>query len=299
MGHRRVPRAEDDLAPDRPVAAPLAYREWGDPAAPALVFWPGLQLPAHVTLNEHGPELAAATGRRVLAISPPGWETPPLHPDEYLLSALVRSLVAQLDALGLERAAFAGFSWGASLGCHVGATAPERLDALVLLDAGYTDFQDQPGFVEVDLATMTARTVEQSRQLRWSSWDDCFAFFRPRVREWSAAYERRLREGLREEGGFIVPVVPPEVVAAAAYGVVAERPSETLLPLASARVPVLLVVASDTVATEHGRRALERFRSAVPAAEVCELDSGHDLLADAPRETIAAVAAFHRPDVGG
>ena len=258
------------------------------------MFWPGLQLPAHVTLNEHGPTLAAATGLRVLAISPPGWETPPLPAHEYLPTALVRSLVAWLDELGLERVAFVGFSWGASIGCHLAANAAERLDALVLLDAGYTDFQDQPGFVDVDLATVTARTVEQARELRWSSWEDCFAYFRPRVREWTPPYERRLREGLREEGGLIVPTVPPEVVAAAAYGVIAERPSRTLPQVGSAGVPTLLVVASDTVATEHGRAALERFRSEIPAAETVELDSGHDLLADAPEETLAVVATFLR-----
>lgn len=55
-------------------------------------------------------------------------------------------------------------------------------------------------------------------------------------------------------------------------------------------MPTVLVVASETVATDHGRRARERFRSEVPSAEVVELDSGHDLLADAPEETTDVVA---------
>jgi pimeloyl-ACP methyl ester carboxylesterase len=72
----------------------------------------------------------------------------------------------------------------------------------------------------------------------------------------------------------------------------AERPSETLARVAAARLPLLLIVASDTVATDHGRRALERFRSEVASAEIVELDSGHDLLADAPEKTIDLVARF-------
>lgn len=283
------------MAPGRPVAATLAYREWGDVQAPPLVFWPGLQLPAHVMLNEHGPALADATARRVLAISPPGWETAAEEADAYLPSSLARRLVEFFDELALERVTFVGFSWGASIGCHLAAAYSDRLDALVLLDAGYTEFQDRPGFVEKELATVRAETVEQMRELRWSTWEDCFAFFRPHVRAWSASHERRLRDGLREADDAITTEVPPDAVAAAAYGVMAERPSSTLGRLAALELPVLLVVASDTVATEHGQRALERFRRAVPAAEVLQLESSHDLLADAPAETIAAIASFLPP----
>ena len=292
MGDHELPRAEDGLAPGRPVTGSIAYREWGRADAPTLVFWPGLQLPAHVMLNEHGPGLARAAGRRVLALSPPGWETPALAAGEYLPSALVRRLVGLLDELELERVAFVGFSWGASIGCHLAATAPDRLDALVLLDAGYTDAQDRPGFVDTDLKTVTAETVEAARPLRWSSWEECFATFHQYVREWSPSHERRLREGLREEDGVITPIVPPEVAAAAAYGVIAERPSATVDRLGRLELPILLVVASDTVGTEYGAAALERFRAAVPTAEVVELDSGHDLLADKPRETISALGGW-------
>jgi len=151
-------------------------------------------------LNEHGPMLATATGRRVIAVSPPGWETPELEPVEYLPSALVRRLLGLFDELNLEPLSFVGFSWGATIGCHLAAHAPERLDALVLLDAGYTDFQDRPGYEELDL------------------------------------------EGV--------------------------------------------------IGTNHGWKALERFRRAVPRARVEEVDSGHDLLSDAPEETISIIGRF-------
>jgi pimeloyl-ACP methyl ester carboxylesterase len=240
-------------------------------------------------LDETAPALVEATGRRIIAVSPPGWETPPLAPTDYRPTALARLVVDLLDTLELERATYAGFSWGASIGCHLAATSPERLDALVLLDAGYTDFQDRPGFEELDLEAVLARAAEEAQEARWPSWDACFAFFRPRVRAWRPALEERVRAGMREEDGEIVPIVGYEPFAAAAYGVMVEPPSATLEQLGKLKPAILLVVATDTVATEHGRRALERFRSAVPHADVEEIDSGHDLLSDAPEETVAVV----------
>ncbi len=174
----------------------------------------------------------------MIAVSPPGWETPELEPVEYLPSALVRRLLGLFDEL--EPLSFVGFSWGATIGCHLAAHAPERLDALVLLDAGYTDFQDRPGYEELDLEGVTASSREQAREARWTTWEECFAFFRPFVRKWRPAVEERLRGAMREENGVIVPIVRPEVFAAAAYGVMAEPPSKTLEELGRLVLPILL-----------------------------------------------------------
>ena len=292
MGDRELPRAEDGLAPGGSVAGDVAYRTWGDPDAPALVFWPGLQIWAHVALDETAPALVEATGRRIIAVSPPGWETPSLAPSEYRPTALARLVVDLLDRLGLERATYAGFSWGASIGCHLAAAAPDRLDALVLLDAGYTDFQDRPGFEELDFEGVRARSAAEAREARWPSWEACLAFFRPSMRTWRPELEERVRAGMREERDEIVPIVGYEPFAAAAYGVMVEPPSATLERLGTQELPILLVAATDTIVTEHGLRALERFRRAVPRADVEEVDSGHDLLADAPTETVAVVGSW-------
>lgn len=50
----------------------------------------------------------------------------------YALSTRVADIVAVLDALALQRAHFAGISWGARLGFALGEYAPERLTSLVL-----------------------------------------------------------------------------------------------------------------------------------------------------------------------
>ena len=199
-------------------------------------------------------------------------------------------VVATLDDLGLARVGYVGYSWGASIGCHVAALAPDRLAALVLLDAGYTDFQDQPRFVEKTVDEMAEEL--RAQDVRFESWDAFLAATRQRHPRWRPALEARARAGMHEENRGIVPVVAPEVVAAAAHGVVAERPSATLSALAGLEDRILLVTASGTVGTEWGRRALERFRAALPRAEVRRIESGHDVLADAPDETISIVGEW-------
>src|SRR5262245_42547174 len=122
------------------VGFPLVVREWGE--GDPLVYWPGLNPFGALALNEAGPAWAEEYGLRVLSVSPPGMETDALAAEEYVLSKLAALVVRLLDALDLERAAYVGYSWGASIGCHLGARYPERLSALVLLDAGYEDVPD-------------------------------------------------------------------------------------------------------------------------------------------------------------
>jgi pimeloyl-ACP methyl ester carboxylesterase len=50
----------------------------------------------------------------------------------YTLTTRVADAVAVLDALGIERAHYLGFSWGARLGFAIGEHAPDRLRSLVL-----------------------------------------------------------------------------------------------------------------------------------------------------------------------
>ncbi len=269
---------------------PLVVREWGAASARPLVSWPALNMHAHAQLDEAGPVWAAQHGLRAVAPSPPGWETPALAPDDYRPRALARQIVGLLDALELERVAFVGCSWGASIGCHLATLAPSRLNALVLLEAGYTDFQDQPGFRERTVEELSAELRAERARFAWPAYLDAQ---RTRARAWRPALELRVRAGVHAVDGALVPRVAPEVVAAAARGVAVERPSETLADLNALDVPILLLTAGDTLANDWAQRALARFRAAVPRADVEEIrDSGHDLLADALEETTRRVAEW-------
>ena len=267
---------------------PLVVREWGEGDRP-LVFWPGLTPFGALHLNEAGPVWADEYGLRVISISPPGVETEALPAEDYRLPRLAELVVRLLDVLDLERAAYVGYSWGASLGCHLGALFPERLSAVVLLDAGYQDVPADGKSLEQ--RTEEARTTQA--EFRFDDWDGLFAAAREAGGRWSLEREERLRAGMREEGGQLVVAASPEAAAAALHGVITEPPTEQLVALGSTGLPVLLVTSGDRAGDEEGQAAVERFRDAVPQAQVVHVaDSGHDLLADAPEPTIRAVGEF-------
>jgi len=240
-------------------------------------------------LNEAGPVWAEKYAQRVISISPPGVETPALPPEEYRLSRLAALVVRLLDSLSLERVAFVGYSWGASLGCHLAARFPERLSALVLLDAGY---QDVPHDGK-DLQTRFDEARAESSGFGFSGWDDFLAAAREGRPRWSPALEERYVAGMRESEGRIVVSASPEAGAAAIHGVILEPPTAQLSAIGMLDVPVLLLVSSERGDTDDGRVAVEQFRQLVPRARVERIaDSGHDLLADQPEETIRTVGQF-------
>jgi pimeloyl-ACP methyl ester carboxylesterase len=99
------------------------------------------------------------------------------------------------------------------------------------------------------------------------------------VRDWRPALEPRYREGMTEHDGKIVPRASARAGAWAWHGVRAEPPRSTHERLT---VPVLLLLAADA----HPQGFAER----VPHAVVERVDSGHDVVEDAPEETVALIA---------
>jgi pimeloyl-ACP methyl ester carboxylesterase len=133
----------------------LLVRGWGEPDATPVLCWHGVGLVSKGGLYwaEAAP-LLAGDGLRILGVDAPGFgESPALEPRDYHPHVLADLVPLLLDALGLERAAFMGFSWGGDVGCHLAARHPDRLTALVVLDAGYRDPPFDPalpyeGYVE-------------------------------------------------------------------------------------------------------------------------------------------------------
>jgi len=209
----------------------------------------------------------------VIAFNPP-WRD---EPDFYQPTQLARYVVDTVDA---ERFAFMGHSWGASIGVHLAADHPERIEALVLLDAGHTDVRP------IDSRDELVREFESDQAaFAFDSWDAYFDWVRARVRDWRPSLEPRYREGMTEENGRIVPRANPRAAAWALHGVSVEPPSAQL---ARIEAPVLLIVASGNGDAD----ALERFKRAQPDARVEVVDSGHDIPEDAPEETVRLVTEF-------
>jgi pimeloyl-ACP methyl ester carboxylesterase len=178
-----------------------------------------------------------------------------------------------------------GFSWGGDIGCHLAARHPDVLDAVVLLDAGYVD----PPF---DRALSSEQRVE-----RWArtwrercapSWDVVLAELRARSPRSSPAVEEGWRAGWREEGGRLVPAVPPWIVAAVEHGMAHSPASATWPRIAESRVPVLAVVEGDALDED-----LARFAAAVPQAEIHRVEGGgHDVLVDGGPEVVGLVGSW-------
>jgi pimeloyl-ACP methyl ester carboxylesterase len=222
----------------------------------------------------------------VLALDAPGFgESPALEPAAYHPHALVDLVPALLAALGLERAAFMGFSWGGDLGCHLAARHRGCLAALVLLDAGYADPPLDPALPYEE----RVRRSDAARAARVApSWDAVVARARAECRRWTPAIEAGIRAGWREEGEQVVPAVPGWVVAAVEHGMAQALPSATRPLLAASRLPVLLVAAGDADEEE-----LARFMAAVPQAVVHRAPgTGHDVLVDGGPEVIHLVGRW-------
>jgi pimeloyl-ACP methyl ester carboxylesterase len=186
------------------------------------------------------------------------------------------------DGLGVDRFLYMGASWGGSIGVHLAANHPDRLDGLVLLDGGHVDLPR--GVARADLV----RYFEGDwTRFEFDSWDDFLAFANERVRTWRASLEPRYRGAMTERNGKIVPRASATAAGLAAYGVISEPPSSVY---ARVTVPILLLAAG----RNEPAAAVERFLAAVPSATVCVLDSGHDIVEDAPEETASALLDWLR-----
>ena len=273
-------------------AGTITLREWGEADGFPLLYWHGLNPFGALELNEAGPAWAA-DGFRVVAFAAPGIADTHALNDlaGYRPAALADLVVETADALQLGRFAFVGWSWGASIGVHLGVRHAARLRALVLLDAGHTDI---PGDAGRTLEDVLAELGDRQERYRFETWQGFFAEARQSRPKWRPALEERLRAGMRESERGIVANADRRAAAAAWYGLLQQQPSRTHAELARVEVPILLVVASGNDTADQ----LERFRRLVPHTDVRELDSGHDLLADAPDETIALVSEWVRSTVG-
>jgi pimeloyl-ACP methyl ester carboxylesterase len=230
-------------------AARVHVRRWGPPGAPSVLYWHG-----GGGGDDEWPRIAPAledAGYAVYAPGAPGYhESPPLAAEEYVASNVAAVATALIDRLGVGPVIWIGFSWGASVGIHAAARAPDRFRALVLLDGGYLVPEDDP---------------EHDPSLD----------FADRIEAWKAQLEQQ------EE----VDDAPIEIVAAAMTGSNVE-PAQPLLPrLATAGIPVLLVAATEPPEWNEIRtRRIAQLRAALPSAEVVRVQAGHGVLQDAGEE---------------
>jgi pimeloyl-ACP methyl ester carboxylesterase len=140
----------------------IGYEAHGDAAGFPIVLLHGFPDDARAW-DAVGPPLAAA-GYRVLVPYLRGYG--PTHfldaaaPRMAQQAAIAQDLLDFMDALGLERAALAGYDWGGRAACIAAILAPERVPALVTI-GGYN--------VQNTLAAPRAVAADEGRVL-WYQW---------------------------------------------------------------------------------------------------------------------------------
>ena len=268
----------------------LAVREWGDAPGRPLLFWHALGDHTSLQPIEAAPILVR-DGFRVLAPDAPGFGGSPRLPDErYQLPALVEVARALLDALGLDRVVWVGSSWGGTVGVHVAAAHPERVEALALLDGGYVD----PSFdFGSSLEEIRGRWRLQPELFGFDSWEALDDEVRAYFKRWTPDVAASCRSAYREENGRVVSIMGPDVYAAAIWGTMRAPPVEALRRLGAAGVLVLLLAATRPPEEEARRRpARERFAELVPQGEIRLMDTMHFVLEDAPEETARTIGEW-------
>jgi pimeloyl-ACP methyl ester carboxylesterase len=164
-----------------------------------LLFWPGLNPWGELQLVEVGP-LLAERGFRVISICPPVLD----DPDGYLPSRLSDLILTVADDAGVDGLGFMGHSWGASIGVRLAADHPERVEALVLLDAGHTDVRQIESLEEL------VREFEADQaEFSFESWDAFLDWVKAeRVRAWRPELEAGTAPGWQSATAGSWPASP-------------------------------------------------------------------------------------------
>jgi pimeloyl-ACP methyl ester carboxylesterase len=271
----------------------LAVRGWGDANGRPLLFWHALGDHTSLQPIEAAPILARDFGFRVLGVDAPGFGGSPRLPDRrYQLPALVDLARGLLDALELDRVVWAGSSWGGTVGVHVAASHPERVEALALLDGGYLGPADDLG---ASLRMIRRHWRAQPELWSYDSWEGVDEDARRYFRRWTPELAASCRSAYREQDGKVVSIMGPDVYAAAIWGVLCAPPAEALARLGSSGVPTLLLAATLPPGEEERRGpARERFAELVPQGEIRLMETMHFVLEDAPEEAARAIGEWSK-----
>lgn len=194
---------------------------------------------------------------RVLRYDTRGHGRSLVSPGPYCIEQLGRDVLALLDALQVERAAFCGLSMGGLIGQWLAINAPERIERLVLCNTAA-----QIGSAEVwnsRIDSVLRDGPAAMRALRDAS-----------IARWfTAAFAAAEPAKVEPVVGMLAATSPQGYAANCA----AVRDADFREQVAAIRAPTLIVCGTaDAVTTpEHGRFLQERIR----AAELVEFPAAH------------------------
>jgi pimeloyl-ACP methyl ester carboxylesterase len=189
------------------LIASLAVREWGDPAEPGVLLWPGLGAPG-AYFDSLVPELPY----RAVTVDPPGFgASAPV--DRCTYGRLVEMACAVVDQC--ECHAIVGHSLGAYVAVGVATAPPAGLQAAILIDGGFMEAEDMAE-VGVPVTTGRARLVEwlAANTLRFPEWDTATRELAAMISSHETpALQAYVRETFSETDGEIRELSTPDQAA--------------------------------------------------------------------------------------
>ncbi|HKY52639.1 MAG TPA: alpha/beta hydrolase [Candidatus Limnocylindria bacterium] len=195
--------------------------------------------------------------------------------DGYAPDDFVADAVAVLDALKIERALLVGHSMGGTHAIRLAAAHPERVDKLVVVDAGP---EAMPEGAE------RARRLSLERPERFEYADDALAYLRRTSPGYSEdVYANRMRWLFKEDAGDYVWRSSRDALAA----IMSSARGDLWEALRTVRCPVLIV--RGTRSNVLSADVAQRMVKTVADGRLVELDAGHNVALDRPRELAEAV----------
>jgi pimeloyl-ACP methyl ester carboxylesterase len=274
----------------------LFVRRWGEAGGDPLLFFHSLGPAASAALIEVGLGPLVDGGVEVAAPDMPGFgESPAVPADAYEVPRLLELGVGLADALGWDRFALGGHSWGGAIALHLAAAYPERVRALVLVDSGHLDYADDPNG---DINASMEQMIEQGEARR----------IRARDRAQVAAdldldiddpVVDSFMAGLMDDGeGGLITRTLGTTRGPAMYHLMRSRQTDQWPAIAAAGLPTLLLLATvPDAARTRNEAAGEQFQAAIPQADVRFVEGAtHSLITDlrdefgeSVREWLAAI----------
>lgn len=270
----------------------LAIREWGDPAQPGVLLWPGL--------GSTGAYFAAVSELlpgRLIAVDPPGFgDSPPLDP--YSRERLIEQT---REAVCVCRcAAILGHSIGADVALGVANRPPPELKAAVLIDGGYLDASSRAE-LGVPITAGRAALVDwlEASPLAFADWQSAFReIARLFDGEVTAALELLVRETFVERDGQVRQRAVAETLAdlLLAIGCADVTPYARGLAL-----PTLLIACGQPPEQRRVKHpAWQAFADASPLVELNVAETwGHNPLQQDPEGAARLIAEWLSPRLGG
>jgi lipase len=253
----------------------LETRRWGAPASRSIVCIHGVAQHGGV-FGDLGEHLAAA-GHSVTAVDLRGHGESGREPP-WNTATHVQDLLETVDSLGIESAVWIGHSFGGRLAAEVAFSFPDHASRLILLDPGVT------------MAPARALRGAEIERLDWSFASVEGAVNAVLSNDSVVASPREVIEGYVQDdvqkgtdGRLRFRFCPSAAVVAW---------SEMALPPPPiARLPTLIVYA-DIPLFDHKAQG-ERYRDELgDLLTTTTVPNGHNVLWEAPLETIAAIEDF-------